>query len=76
LLLPDNFLDPAGEDAPFQQDAPAALKAFYPDIRTHPYHLPFVAAAGMRLSEFYRLAEADFPLHYSTAVTPDFVDSC
>jgi hypothetical protein len=47
-LLPGNkFFNAAFEGAPCQQDATAALKAFYTDISSQPDNLPFETAARM-----------------------------
>jgi hypothetical protein len=58
------FLDSSFKGASSQEDAPAALKALYTDIRPQPHHLPLIAAAGVDLAEFDHVAEL-YLRHYS-----------
>jgi hypothetical protein len=39
------------KDASLQQDTALALEALNADVRTQPYHLPLIAAAGVLLLE-------------------------
>jgi len=67
-LPPGNKLfNPAFKDASLQQDTVLAFKAFYADIRSQSYHLPFVTAAGVL---FFKADDiAYFYLHDHDAVT-------
>ncbi len=51
FLAGKDFFDAPLKNATFQQNAPAALEAFYPDVRSHSDDLPIIAAARVDFLE-------------------------
>jgi hypothetical protein len=51
IIFGDYFLQPSLKYASFQKDPSLAFEAFEANIGAHSYHLPLVAAAGMRLAQ-------------------------
>jgi hypothetical protein len=63
ILAGKNFFNAPLKDAAFQQNAPAALETFYPDVRTHSDDLPVIAAARVDFLEPDNITGFDFEAH-------------
>jgi hypothetical protein len=68
FLSANEFLYPALELGAREQHFMVAPNAAHPDVRTHAYHPPVVASAGVRLAQRVYVSNADVQRlygHYS-----------
>ena len=50
VIFGDKFFNPSLKHTSLQKNPSLTFEAFKADVGAHPYHFPFVAAAGMRFA--------------------------